>query len=88
MYNEENPLITPKRPISTDEYDDGNIPDIDLPKHSDVGGFSIINSSDHSSNNSAKNRSCNYNHADNSAEPSAEPLPESTRPRKDGPGGE
>ncbi len=35
-------------------YDDGNIPDIDLPKDSD----------------------------------SVEPLPESSRPRKDGPGGE
>lgn len=45
---------------STNAYDDGNIPEIDLPK-------------DKSSNNS------NYN---------VEPLPESSRPRKDGPGGE
>lgn len=38
-------------------YDDGNIPDVDLPTGEDT------------------------------AKP-AEPLPESTRPRKDGPGGE
>lgn len=38
-------------------YDDGNIPDVDLPK--------------------TKN-----------SDESVEPLPESTRPRKDGPGGD
>lgn len=38
-------------------YDDGNIPEIDLPKKKNVGE-------------------------------SVEPLPESSRPRKDGPGGE
>lgn len=37
------------------EYDDGNIPDIDLPQDDDV---------------------------------SVEPLPESSRPRRDGPGGD
>lgn len=41
-------------------YDDGNIPDTDLPNGED----------------SAK------------PEPSVEPLPESTRPRQDGPGGD
>lgn len=45
---------------STNAYDDGNIPEIDLPKNK------FSNKSD-------------YN---------VEPLPESTRPRKDGPGGE
>lgn len=40
-----------------DSYDDGNIPEVDLPKDS------------------------------NNSQP-VEPLPESTRPRKDGPGGE
>ncbi len=40
-----------------DSYDDGNIPEIDLPQNS------------------------------KDSEP-VEPLPESTRPRKDGPGGE
>ena len=39
---------------SENEYDDGNIPDVDLPQDCD----------------------------------SVEPLPESTRPRKDGPGGD
>lgn len=42
---------------NTNVYDDGNIPDVDLPKN---------------------NRSA-YD---------VEPLPESSRPRKDGPGGE
>lgn len=42
---------------STSAYDDGNIPDVDLPSGED---------------------SCK----------SVEPLPESSRPRKDGPGGE
>lgn len=42
-------------PVSV--YDDGNIPEVDLPQ------------------------------SKNAAEP-VEPLPESTRPRKDGPGGE
>lgn len=45
---------------TTNAYDDGNIPEIDLPQ-------------DKSSNNKP-----DYN---------VEPLPESTRPRKDGPGG-
>lgn len=39
---------------SENEYDDGNIPNVDLPQDGD----------------------------------SVEPLPESTRPRKDGPGGD
>ncbi len=47
-------------------YDDGNIPDIDLPQSSAKG----------TSNSSSKN---SYG---------AESLPESSRPRKDGPGGE
>lgn len=44
----------------SDAYDDGNIPEIDLPQ-------------DKTTNKSSYN---------------VEPLPESTRPRKDGPGGE
>lgn len=47
-------------------YDDGNIPDIDLPQ----------SNAKNTSNDSAKN---SY---------SVEPLPESSRPRKDGPGGD
>lgn len=46
---------------STNNYDDDNIPEVDLPK------------------NKASNKS-NYSNV--------EPLPESSRPRKDGPGGE
>lgn len=45
---------------STNVYDDGNIPEVDLPK------------------NSSKNSDSKYD---------VEPLPESSRPRKDGPGG-
>ena len=46
---------------TTNVYDDGNIPDIDLPQ----------------------------NNTKNSTKPDyeVEPLPESSRPRKDGPGG-
>ena len=50
-----------KKNKTTNVYDDGNIPDVDLPK-------------DKSSNKK------DYR--------SVEPLPESSRPRKDGPGGE
>lgn len=49
----------PKSPKTTNVYDDGNIPEIDLPHPS----------------NSAKTGD------------TVEPLPESSRPRKDGPGG-
>jgi hypothetical protein len=49
---------------TTNLYDDGNIPDADLPQGED-------------NNTSQKN-----------TEKSVEPLPESTRPRKDGPGGD
>lgn len=45
----------------SDDYDDGNIPEIDLPQDK------VTDKTDY----------------DN-----VEPLPESTRPRKDGPGGE
>lgn len=46
-------------------YDDGNIPDVDLPQ------------------NSTKSTVKNSSNTNN-----VEPLPESTRPRKDGPGGD
>ena len=45
-------------------YDDGNIPDVDLPNGED------------------KNTKTNNNFEN------VEPLPESSRPRKDGPGGD
>lgn len=50
----------PKKPKTTSIYDDGNIPEIDLPRTS----------------NSTKSKDI------------VEPLPESSRPRKDGPGGD
>ena len=50
----------------TDIYDDGNIPESDLPR------------------DSSKNTSGTFSKTGN---PNVEPLPESTRPRKDGPGG-
>lgn len=50
---------------ATNIYDDGNIPNVDLPQSS--------------TKSSAKNSS----NTDN-----VEPLPESFRPRKDGPGGD
>lgn len=46
---------------TTNLYDDGNIPDVDLPQ------------------DNAKNS--------NNSKYDVEPLPESSRPRKDGPGG-
>ena len=49
---------------NSDVYDDGNIPDVDLP-----------NGEDKSQN--VKNKFTDV-----------EPLPESSRPRKDGPGGD
>lgn len=52
-------------------YDDGNIPEIDLPQDA---GITHASNDDESS---AKDRVVTP----------AEPLPESTRPRKDGPGG-
>lgn len=59
-------------------YDDGNIPEVDLPKDAGITHAAIpspfpVNKGD----NSAKDRVVTP----------AEPLPESTRPRKDGPGG-
>ncbi|MDD6072074.1 MAG: hypothetical protein PUC12_14890 [Clostridiales bacterium] len=50
----------------TNTYDDGNIPDVDLPK-------------DSTKNAANDSQSSKYD---------VEPLPESSRPRKDGPGGD
>lgn len=46
-------------------YDDGNIPEVDLPK-----------------------QKASQSHNPDKATNCVEPLPESTRPRKDGPGGD
>lgn len=55
-----NTPVTPFDQPPVNIYDDGNIPDVDLPK-------------DKTSDSTYEN---------------AEPLPESSRPRKDGPGGD
>ena len=63
-------------------YDDGNIPQIDLPK--DEGNISVSGNSQ-KENNVIKAGS--YSESVRSIK-DVEPLPESFRPRKDGPGGE
>lgn len=50
-------------------YDDGNIPDIDLPQDMLKNSGKV----------KARNKTSDYENV--------EPLPESTRPRQDGPGG-
>ena len=56
-------------------YDDGNIPNVDLPQ-------------DHTENcGKAQNRTENCSKNLHTDYESVEPLPESSRPRKDGPGG-
>ncbi|MBQ8822036.1 MAG: hypothetical protein IJZ82_05300 [Lachnospiraceae bacterium] len=63
-------------------YDDGNIPQIDLPQ--DEGNLSApVNSQKESNVLKAGSYSESVRSATN-----VEPLPESFRPRKDGPGGE
>lgn len=54
-------------------YDDGNIPDIDLPR--DI----VENCGKDKVQNKAQSKAPNYENV--------EPLPESSRPRQDGPGG-
>lgn len=58
--NSDNKPMTPVDRPPVNIYDDGNIPDIDLPRDREAD--------------------CTYENA--------EPLPESFRPRKDGPGGD
>lgn len=55
------------------EYDDGNIPEIDLPKD---GGITH-----------AKSKESDSHCCKSCVTRPTEPLPESSRPRKDGPGG-
>ncbi|MBQ9142723.1 MAG: hypothetical protein IJX63_13200 [Lachnospiraceae bacterium] len=63
-------------------YDDGNIPQIDLPQ--DEGNHSVPGNSQKESN---VLKAGSYSESVRSVI-NAEPLPESFRPRKDGPGGE
>ena len=55
-------------------YDDGNIPDVDLPSGEDKA-----TSCHRTTTTTKETKKPNYNNV--------EPLPESERPRKDGPGG-
>jgi len=63
-------------------YDDGNIPQIDLPQNE--GNISV---SEDSQKDSAVIKAGSYFESTRSAT-NVEPLPESFRPRKDGPGGD
>lgn len=62
-------------------YDDGNIPETDLPK--DAG----ITHAQNNVQNNAKDKESESHYCQNRVVTPAEPLPESSRPRKDGPGG-
>ncbi len=64
-------------------YDDDNIPEVDLPRDNANATNSMTNSTSNATTNTSKSTTNstskpNYN---------VEPLPESSRPRKDGPGG-
>lgn len=63
-------------------YDDGNIPQIDLPQNE--GNLSVPSNSQKETN---VIKAGSYSESVRSTT-TAEPLPESFRPRKDGPGGE
>ena len=63
-------------------YDDGNIPQIDLPK--DEGNISVPGNTQRETN---VIKAGSYTESFRSSK-NVEPLPESFRPRKDGPGGE
>ena len=62
-------------------YDDDNISEVDLPQSNSK------NATKNSSKNSNKNATKNANNS-NSSKNCVDPLSESSRPRKDGPGGE
>ncbi len=61
-------------------YDDDNIPEVDLPRDASTEMNSSCSSC--AKNCLTKTKNQNFN-----TEPLPEPLPESTRPRQDGPGG-
>lgn len=70
-------------------YDDDNIPEVDLPR--DNTSTNATNSMTNRSSNSATS-SMNHNNSNKTSTTgkpnyNVEPLPESSRPRKDGPGG-
>ncbi len=59
---------------SKNVYDDGNIPEVDLPKDAGI--------------THAQNKESDSHYCTNRVVEPVEPLPESSRPRKDGPGGD
>ena len=65
---------------TTNVYDDDNIPEIDLPKEIYKNRINCTVKNSNSDSSNCHNR--DFNNA-----PLPEPLPESTRPRQDGPGG-
>lgn len=66
----------------SDAYDDGNIPEADLPRHNSKNA----NASDNFTPLSDFLTSAKITNKNNS-DGIVEPLPESSRPRQDGPGG-
>ncbi len=65
---------------ATNVYDDGNIPDVDLPQGEDKTSSRNSVTSCHLTKSNKGTQKPDYNNV--------EPLPESKRPRKDGPGGD
>lgn len=70
-------------------YDDDNIPEIDLPRDNTNANTtnSMANHSNSNASNSITNNSSNNTSTTGKQNYNVEPLPESSRPRKDGPGG-
>ena len=66
-------------------YDDDNIPEVDLPRNTTDSNAS--NSFTNSQSNLTSNQSTSKTTATAKQNYNVEPLPESSRPRKDGPGG-
>ncbi len=66
-------------------YDDDNIPEVDLPR--DYTNNQITNSISNRTENTTSNYNSNQSEITSKPNYNVEPLPESSRPRKDGPGG-
>ena len=67
-------------------YDNGNIPETDLPKDAQDALSGILDVADQALRITDQFSHYCTNRTENAVEP-VEPLPESSRPRKDGPGG-
>lgn len=68
-------------------YDDDNIPEVDLPRDNTNAANSMTNRSGNSISNSMTSSSSDNTDTTGKPNYNVEPLPESSRPRKDGPGG-